>query len=182
MPGKSHGASFAPPFDSVERRGPKPVLKVSWGLLQEEGPLEELSPGRHPGTSNTFLLLASSWAVPLSPRNVFARIAKERGDTRPCLWNFSPLSRSGGLLLYKQTCSFQIQTCKHTPGGCHYLLEEGSLSTHPVNSQSQPPGKAFLGVPFLGAVIPEFGAMGSSLTLTGKGEPPPNISSIPFAQ
>ena len=120
--------------------------------------------------SSTLPLLASSWALPRSARNVFARISKGRGDTWPCLWNFSPLSRSGGLELYKQTCSFQIEACKHTPGGCLFFPEEVFLSPHAANSLSQPPRIALLAIPFLEAVIPELGAVGSSPTLTGKGK------------
>ena len=55
------------------------------------------------------------------------------------------------------------------PGGCLLFPEGGSLSPHPVNSLSQPPGKAFLGGHFSGAVSPEAGAIGSSPRLTGKG-------------
>ena len=58
------------------------------GPIREERPLVEMRPGRHTVVSNTLPLLASSWALLLSARNVFARIAKGRGDTRPCLWNF----------------------------------------------------------------------------------------------
>ena len=64
----------------------------------------------------------------------------------------------------KQTCSFQIEACKHTPGGCLFFPEEVFLSPHAANSLSQPP------IPFLEAVIPELGAVGSSPTLTGKGK------------
>ena len=106
---------------------------------------------------------------PQCPHNVFARIAKGRGDARPCLWHFAPLSRSGGLPLYKGTRSFQIEACKRMPGGCLFFPEGGALSPHAANSLSQPPGQALLGVPFLGAVIPELGAIGTSPTFTGKG-------------
>ena len=94
-------ASFAPPFGSVEKRGHNTLPKGTWGLLREERPLVELRPGRHTVMSNTLPLLASSWALPLSARNVFARITKGRGDTRPCLWTSGALSKSGGLPLCK---------------------------------------------------------------------------------
>lgn len=106
---------------------------------------------------------------PQCPHNVFARMAKGRGDTQPCPWNFGPLSRTGGLLLYKRTCSFQIQACKHTLGDCLFFPEGGALSPHPANSASQLAGKGLLGGPFSGAVSSETGAVGRGPTLTGKG-------------
>ena len=36
------------------------------------------------------------------------------------------------LEVYKRNCSFQIEACKHTPGGCLFFSEGGSLSPHPV--------------------------------------------------
>ena len=151
----------------MEGRGPNPLLKGTWGLLREERTHEGAR--RHPVMSNTVLLLASSWAVLLSARNVFARMATGRGDTQPCPWNFGPLSRTGGLQLYKRTCSFQIQACKHTPGDCLFFPEGGVLSPHPANSASQLAGKGLLGGPFSGAVSSETGAVGRGPTLTGKG-------------
>ena len=59
----------------------------------------ELRPGRHTVVSNILPLLASSGALPLSARNVFAMITKGRGDTRPCFWTSGALSKSRGLPL-----------------------------------------------------------------------------------
>ena len=46
----------------MEARKPNPLPKGTRGLLREERPLEELSPGRYPVMSNTLPLLASSWS------------------------------------------------------------------------------------------------------------------------
>ena len=64
---------------------------------------------RHTVVSNTLLLLASSWALPLSARNVFAMITKGRGDTRPCLWTSGALSKSGLPLLVKFKFKFKVK-------------------------------------------------------------------------
>ena len=67
----------------------------------------ELRPGRHTVVSNTLPLLASSGALPLSARNVFAMITKGRGDTGPCFWTSGALSKSRGLpLLVKVKVKF----------------------------------------------------------------------------
>ena len=67
-------------------------------------------PGRHTDVSNTLPLLASSWALPLSARNVFAMITKGRGDTGPCLWTSGALSKSRGLpLLVKVKVAFKVK-------------------------------------------------------------------------
>ena len=67
----------------MEARKPNTLPKGTWGILREERPLEELSPGRYPVMSNTLPLLASSWELLLSARNGFARMAKGRGSTKP---------------------------------------------------------------------------------------------------
>ena len=64
---------------------------------------------RHTVVSNTLPLLASSWALPLSARNVFAMITKGRGDTRPCLWTSGALSKSGLPLLVKFKFKFKVK-------------------------------------------------------------------------
>ena len=69
------------------------------GPIREERPLVEMRPGRHTLVSNTLPLLASSGALPLSARNVFAMITKGRGDTGPCFWTSGALSNSRGLPL-----------------------------------------------------------------------------------
>ena len=70
----------------------------------------ELRPGRHTVVSNTLPLLASSGALPLSARNVFAMITKGRGDTGPCFWTSGALSKSRGLpLLVKVKVKFKFK-------------------------------------------------------------------------
>ena len=69
------------------------------GPIREERPLVEMRPGRHTVVSNTLPLLASSGALPLSARNVFAMITKGRGDTGPCFGTSGALSKSRGLPL-----------------------------------------------------------------------------------
>ena len=70
----------------------------------------ELRPGRHTVVSNTLPLLASSGALPLSARNVFAMITKGRGDTGPCFWTSGALSKSRGLpLLVKVKVKFKVK-------------------------------------------------------------------------
>ena len=49
--------------------------------------------------SHTLPQHAPTWELMLEPREVFARFTKGRIESRPRLWNFSPLSRSGGLPL-----------------------------------------------------------------------------------
>ena len=56
-----------------------------------------------PVKSDIFLKPAPSWKITLETRKVFARLAKDSQEPRPCLWNFRLLSRSGGLLLEKLT-------------------------------------------------------------------------------
>ena len=69
-----------------------------------------MRPGRHTVVSNTLPLLASSGALPLSARNVFAMITKGRGDTGPCFWTSGALSKSRGLpLLVKVKVKFKVK-------------------------------------------------------------------------
>ena len=80
------------------------------GPIREERPLVEMRPGRHIVVSNTLPLLASSGALPLSARNVFAMITKGRGDTGPCFWTSGALSKSRGLpLLVKVKVKFKFK-------------------------------------------------------------------------
>ena len=80
------------------------------GPIREERPLVEMRPGRHTVLSNTLPLLASSGALPLSARNVFAMITKGRGDTGPCFWTSGALSKSRGLpLLVKFKFKFKVK-------------------------------------------------------------------------
>ena len=88
-----------------DRQSPYPVGLGAY--FEKKGPFEELSPGGHPIMTNTLPLLASSLAILLSAGNVCARVAKETGLSWPCHWNFGPLSRSGGLLLYQRTSCFK---------------------------------------------------------------------------
>ena len=88
-----------------EGQSPSPEGLVAY--IDRKGPFEELSLGRHPVMPNTLLQLASSLAVLLSAWNVFPRIAKGMGDTRPSLRNFSPLSTTGGLPLNQRTSCFK---------------------------------------------------------------------------
>ena len=105
----------------------------------------ELRPVRHPVMSHILLQPAPSVAVPLEAMNFFAMLTKGRGKSRPWLWNFCPLNRSGEIPLLKLTCSFQIQDCKHMPVGS-LPHEGGLLSLHPVNSSSHLQEKRFLEV------------------------------------
>ena len=101
-------------------------------------------------------------------RNVFAWLAKGSQEPRPCLWNFRLLSRSGGLLLEKLTHSFQIEASKHRPVCSLFLPEGGLLVPPPVNSASQPGGKAVLGNLFSGAVSTDLEPSPETHMHTGK--------------
>ena len=63
----------------------------------------------------------------------------------------------------------QIEAGKHTTACCLFFPEGGSLFPHLANFLSQAPGKALLRVPFLWALIPEPGVIGSSPTFKRKG-------------
>ena len=63
----------------------------------------------------------------------------------------------------------QIEAGKLFAACCLFFPEGGLLFPHPANFLSQAPGKALHRVPFLRAVIPEPGVIGSSPTLKRKG-------------
>ena len=76
---------------------------------------------------------------------------------------------------------FQIEAGKHTAACCLYFPDGGSLFLHPVNFLSQAPGKALLRVPFLRAVIPEPGLLGSISSSKRKVQQCAHIPCVPSA-
>ena len=79
------------------------------------------------------------------------------------------------------TSFFQIQACKHTLGGCLFFPEGRSLSPHPVNSASQPAGKALLGGHFSGTIFPGARGHREGPMLAVKGRVTSTVCSTPFA-
>ena len=133
------------------------------GPFWVERPLEELSPGRHPScqTHSRCLLPHGQYCYQLG---MSLQGRQREGEIHGPASETSVLWAELEFNCISETVPSK-EACKHTLGGCLFFPEEGSLSLHPANSLSQPPGKALLGVPFLGAVIPELGAIGSSPTL-----------------
>ena len=74
----------------------------------------------------------------------------------------------------------QIEAGKHTTACCLFVPEGGSLVLNLPNFLSQDPGKVLLTVPFLRAVIPEPGLLGSSSSLKRKGTATCTHSLRPF--
>ena len=149
-----------------DRQSPYPVGLGAY--FEKKGPFEELSPGGHPIMTNTLpaacfvigntALIWECLCKGCKGNGTFMALSLELRSSEQ-IWR-SPVV-SANLLL-------QMEAGKHTAACCLFFPEGDSLFLHRVNFLSQALGKVLLRVPFLRALIPEPGLLGSSSSLQRK--------------